>query len=113
MLDALHEPMRFGSDPDDTHRLVLGLMGWWRHFITEQKNLARIPGRLPRGTARGQLPGPRFRRPPFYAGRRNRVRPAAVSRAPAAIITSHGAGFAGGGGAVPPNPAETAPFGMI
>ena len=86
---------------------------WWRHFIAEQENLARIPGRLPRGAARGQLPGPRLRRPPCYAGRRNRTRPAAVSRAPAAIITSHGAGFAGGCGAVPPNPAEAAPFGMI
>ena len=56
---------------------------------------------------------PRLRRPPCYAGRRNRARPAAVSRAPAAIITSHGAGFAGGCGAVPPNPAAAAPFGMI
>ena len=27
-LDALHEPMWFGSDPDDAHRFVLGLMGW-------------------------------------------------------------------------------------
>ncbi|HTQ90026.1 MAG TPA: methyltransferase domain-containing protein [Streptosporangiaceae bacterium] len=27
-LDALHGPMWFGSDPDDAHRFVLGLMGW-------------------------------------------------------------------------------------
>jgi SAM-dependent methyltransferase len=27
-LDAVHEPMWFGSDPDDAHRFVLGLMGW-------------------------------------------------------------------------------------
>ena len=27
-LDALHEPMWFGCDPDDAHRFVLGLMGW-------------------------------------------------------------------------------------
>ena len=27
-LDPLHEPMWFGSDPDDAHRFVLGLMGW-------------------------------------------------------------------------------------
>jgi SAM-dependent methyltransferase len=27
-LDALHEPMWFGSDPDDARRFVLGLMGW-------------------------------------------------------------------------------------
>jgi len=26
--DALHEPRWFGSDPDDAHRFVLGLMGW-------------------------------------------------------------------------------------
>jgi SAM-dependent methyltransferase len=26
--DSLHEPMWFGSDPDDAHRFVLGLMGW-------------------------------------------------------------------------------------
>jgi hypothetical protein len=32
---------------------------------------------------------------------------------PAAIITSHGAAFADGRGAVPPNPAGTAPAGMI
>lgn len=56
---------------------------------------------------------PCLRRLPGYTGRRNRARPAVVSRAPAAIITSHGAGFAGGRGAVPPNPADTAPFGMI
>ena len=54
--------------------------------------------------ARAPQPGePRAQ--PCYAGRRNRTRPAAVSRAPAAIATSHGAGFAGGCGAVPPNPA--------
>ena len=50
---------------------------------------------------------------PCYAGRRSRMSPAAASRAPAAIITSHGAGSAGDRGAVPPNPAETAPFGMV
>ena len=27
-LDALHGPMWFGSDPDDAHRFVLGLLGW-------------------------------------------------------------------------------------
>ena len=27
-LDPLHEPMWFGSDPDDAHRFVLGLLGW-------------------------------------------------------------------------------------
>jgi SAM-dependent methyltransferase len=27
-LDALHEPMWFGSDPDDAHHFVLGLLGW-------------------------------------------------------------------------------------
>ena len=27
-VDALHEPIWFGSDPDDAHRFVLGLMGW-------------------------------------------------------------------------------------
>jgi SAM-dependent methyltransferase len=27
-LDALHEPMWFGSDPDDAHRFALGLLGW-------------------------------------------------------------------------------------
>jgi SAM-dependent methyltransferase len=27
-LDALHRPMWFGSDADDAHRFVLGLMGW-------------------------------------------------------------------------------------
>ena len=27
-LDALHQPMWFGSDPGDAHRFVLGLMGW-------------------------------------------------------------------------------------
>ena len=27
-LDALNGPMWFGSDPDDAHRFVLGLMGW-------------------------------------------------------------------------------------
>jgi SAM-dependent methyltransferase len=27
-VDALHEPMWFGSDPGDAHRFVLGLMGW-------------------------------------------------------------------------------------
>ena len=27
-LDALHEPMWFGSDPEDAHRFVTGLMGW-------------------------------------------------------------------------------------
>jgi len=27
-LDPLHRPMWFGSDPDDAHRFVLGLLGW-------------------------------------------------------------------------------------
>jgi len=27
-LDALHEPMWFGSDPGDAHRFVLGPLGW-------------------------------------------------------------------------------------
>ena len=27
-VDALHEPIWFGSDPDDAHCFVLGLMGW-------------------------------------------------------------------------------------
>jgi SAM-dependent methyltransferase len=27
-LEALHEPMWFGSDPDQAHRFVLGLLGW-------------------------------------------------------------------------------------
>jgi SAM-dependent methyltransferase len=27
-LDALHGPMWFGSDPQDAHRFVLGLLGW-------------------------------------------------------------------------------------
>jgi SAM-dependent methyltransferase len=27
-LEALHEPMWFGSDPDEAHRFVLGLLGW-------------------------------------------------------------------------------------
>jgi hypothetical protein len=26
--NALHEAMWFGSDPDDAHRFVLGMMGW-------------------------------------------------------------------------------------
>ena len=28
VVDALHEPIWFGSDPDDAHCFVLGLMGW-------------------------------------------------------------------------------------
>ena len=27
-IDGLHGPMWFGSDPDDAHRFVLGLLGW-------------------------------------------------------------------------------------
>ncbi len=34
-LDAMHEPMWFGSDPDDAHRFVLGLLGWMLHGLDQ------------------------------------------------------------------------------
>jgi SAM-dependent methyltransferase len=49
MLDALHEPMWFGSDPDDAHRFVTGLMGWMLGGLDETgrtRALAALSGTL-------------------------------------------------------------------